>query len=80
MGWKGHCYGNGRTTQRDLQVQCDMDQNVNGFVYFFEERVSESAALNSLKMTLNFWPFCLHLLSVGTTGVQQMKTGFSVIF
>lgn len=57
-----------------------MDQNVNGFVYFFEGRVSESAALNSLKMTPNFWPFCLHLLSVGTTGVQQMKAGFSVIF
>ena len=33
--WKGHYYDNGCTTQKDLQVQYDMDQNVNGFVYFF---------------------------------------------
>lgn len=43
LDWKGHYYDNSCTTQRDLQVQCYMDQTVNGFVYFFEARVSGSS-------------------------------------
>lgn len=82
MDWKGHYYDNGYTTQRDLQVQYDMDQNVIRFVYFLRQGSQE--AQTSLEFTMkvspNFWLSCLYLLSVGTISVQQMKTGFSVIY